>query len=71
MWWFRGALGGKVYSLHSLQPETGSRKDRSLQRGRSSRFLRFLVHTRVAAAGHKLGGGAGHCLLDCGDLSHP
>ena len=31
-----------MYSLHSLQLETGSRKGRSLQRGRSPAFFVFL-----------------------------
>ena len=55
---------GKMYSMHSLQLETGSRKDRSSQRGRSSRFIRVLVHTRmgrVRLSGHKSGSGAGYC----------
>ena len=43
----------KVHYLHSLQPETGSGKGHSSQRGRSSRFLRVLVHTRIGKArGH-------------------
>ena len=35
--------------------------------------LAFLVHPRMGKAqlsGHTLGGGAGHCLLVCGGLSH-
>ena len=56
---------GAVHSLHLLQLEIGSGKDRFLQRGRPSlRFLRVLAHTRMSEArlsGHSLGGGAGHC----------
>ena len=39
-------------------------KDRSLQRGRSSLFLRDLVHICMGEArlsGHNLESGAGHC----------
>ena len=41
-----------------LQLEIGSRKDRTTLRGRSSRFLRVGVHTRMGKAqlsGHNLG----------------
>ena len=37
-------------------------------------FLRVLAHIRMDEAqlpGHKLGSGAGHCLLGCGGLWHP
>ena len=61
-----------MYFLHSLQLETGSRRDRSTQRGRSPCYLRVLADTPMGGArlsGHKLAGDVGHCLLDCGGLS--
>ena len=57
-----------MYFLHSLQLETGSGKDRTTQRGRSSHFLRVLVRPRMGKAqlsGHELECGGGHCSLDC------
>ena len=67
VWLFRGALWGRreaVQFLHSLHLLIGLRKDRSLQRGRSSLFLRVLVHICMGEArlsGHSLESGVGHC----------
>ena len=70
-----GCLAGKqCIFLHLLHLLGGLRRDRFLQRGRSSLFLRVLVHTCMGEArlsGHKLESGAGHCLIDCGGLSLP
>ena len=44
--------------------ETGLRRDRSLQLGRSLHFLRVLVHMRMGEAllsGHNPESGVGHC----------
>ena len=68
---FRGALKGERVPL---QLATGSRRDRTPQRGRSLHFLRVLAHARMGRArlsGHDLVSGAGHCSLDCGGLSRP
>ena len=65
--------GRRVSSLLSLQLETGSRKDRTTQRWRYSRFLRDIVCMRMDEAqlsGHKLSSGVRHCSLDCGGLPH-
>ena len=62
-----------MYFLPLLQRETGLRKDRTTQRGRSHSFLRVLAHIRTGKSqlsGHELAGGVGHCLMDCGRLSH-
>ena len=68
-----GCLAGRaVHFLHSLHLPIGWKKDRSLRRGRSSLFLRVLVHTcmgETRLSGHNLESGAGHCLNDCGGLS--
>ena len=65
VWLFPGCLvGEQCLFLHSLHLLIGWKKDRSLQRGRSSLFLRVLVHTCMGEArlsGHNLESGAGHC----------
>ena len=66
--------GEAVHFLHLLHLRIGLRKDRSLQLGRSSHFVRVLVHMRMGEArlsGHNLDSGVGHCSLDCGGLSLP
>ena len=63
---------GECIFLSLLQRETGSRKDRTTQRGRSPCFPRVLVHIHMGMAqlsGHELAGGVGHCLPVCGGLS--
>ena len=65
---------GRIFFLPSAQQETGLRRDRTTQRGRSLVIPRVLVRTRTGEAplsGHRLVSGAGHCLLVCGGLSHP
>ena len=50
--------------LHLTQQETGKRRDRTTQRGRSLVVPRVLVRTRTGKAplsGHTLESGAGHC----------
>ena len=70
----RACLERGEYVLPFLQRETGSRRDRTPQRGLSPCVPHVLAHMRMGKAqlsGHKLGSGAGHCSLDCGGLSHP
>ena len=60
----RGALAGSSAFLHLLHLRVGFGRDRSLQLGRSSHFLRVLAHVRIGEArlsGHNLESGAGHC----------
>ena len=64
VWLFRCALTGSSAFLRLLHLETRFREDRFLQHGRSSHFLRVLVHVRVSEArlsGHNLESDAGHC----------
>ena len=61
---------GAVHFLHLLQLETGLRKDRFFQHGRSSHFRWVLVHMCMGKAPLS-GSGAGHCYLDCGGLVAP
>ena len=61
---FRGALREESVPTSLSVAGDWVEKDRATQRGRSSRFLRFLVHTCTGWAqlsGHKPESGAGHC----------
>ena len=56
------------------QQETGKRRGRTTQRGRSPVIPHALVHMRMGMAplsGHTLESGAGHCWPECRGLSHP
>ena len=67
-------LEGRIFFLPSAQQETGIRKGRTTQRGRSLGIPRVLVRKRTGEApqsGHVLESGVGHCLPVCGMLSHP
>ena len=65
---------GRIFFLPFPQLETGSRRCRTTQRGRSPVIPHALVRMRTGKAllkGHTLECGAGHCLLVCGGPSHP
>ena len=64
VWLFRGALQGENLFLSLTQQETGKRKGRTTQRGRSLVIPHVLVHMRMDMAplsGRTLESGAGHC----------
>ena len=70
---FRGALQGENLFLPLLQQDTGLRRDRTTQCGRSLVIPRAQVRMRMGKAplsGHTLDGDAGHCLKVRGGLSH-
>ena len=74
VWLFRGALQGENLFFSLTQQETGKGKGRTTQRGRSLVIPHALVHMRmdmVPLSGRTLESGAGHCLPECGGLSHP
>ena len=74
VWLFRGALQGKNLFLPLTQLETGKRRDRITQRGRSPVIPCAPVRIRTGGSpllGHTLDSGAGPCLKVCGGLSHP
>ena len=65
VWLFRSALRGEnLFSSFYAQQETGLRRDRTTQRGRSLWIPRVLVRVRTGEAplsGHVLESGVGHC----------
>ena len=67
VWLFRGALRGEnLFSSLAVLQETGLRRGRTTQRGRSLLIPRVLVRTRTGEAplsGHRLVSGVGHCFL--------
>ena len=75
VWLFRGALQeGENIFLPLTQQETGKRRDRTTQRGRSLVVPRVLVRTRTGKAplsGHTLESGASHCWPVYGGLALP
>ena len=74
VWLFRGALQEENLFLPYAQQETGLRRDRTTQRGRSLVIPRALVRMRTGKAPlscRRLESGAGHCSPVCGGLSHP
>ena len=74
VWLFRGTFKGENLFLPFAQQESGNRRGRIAQRGRSLVIPRVLVRMRTGKAqlsGRRLVRGAGHCKLVCGGLSHP
>ena len=74
VWLFRVALKGENLFLPLTQLETGLRRGRTAQRGRSLVIPHTLVRMRMGKgplSGHILVSGAGHCSPVCGGLSHP
>ena len=73
VWLFRSALKGRIF-LPFAQRETGYRRDRTAQRGRSLVIPRVLVRMRTGKAplwDHTLETGAGHCWPVCGRAIAP
>ena len=64
----------RIFFLSLTQQETGKGRGRTAQRGRAPVISHVLVLMRMDMAplsGHTLESGAGHCLPECGGLSHP
>ena len=74
VWLFRVPSKERIFFLSLTQQETGIGRGRTTQRGRSFQIPHALVHMRMGMApllGHTLESDAGHCLPECGGLSHP
>ena len=63
---------GTMYFLSLLQGRLGQERvvPHSVVRPFASLVFLF-IFIKAQLSGHKLAGGVGHCLLDCGGLSHP
>ena len=66
-----GALIWENVFSSLLQRETGYKRDRTAQRGRSQSVPDHMRIGEAPLSGRILESGAGHCLLVCGGPSHP